>query len=75
MSRIVTHYSIMYSPQEVKKKESKTYLHRVAHSALRLVSIGALYLKNNLHQELSWTITFKMPNENLARILELHYKA
>ena len=28
------------------------YLNRVAHSALRLVSIGALYLKNSLHLEL-----------------------
>ena len=29
-----------------KVKESKTLLYREAHSALRLVSIGALYLKN-----------------------------
>ena len=26
------------------------YLNRVAHSALRLVSMGALYLKNSLHR-------------------------
>ena len=31
---------------------SKLYLNRVAHSAIRLVSIGALYLKNSLHLEL-----------------------
>ena len=34
------------------KRLSLFYLNRVAHSALRLVSIGALYLKNSLHLEL-----------------------
>ena len=37
------YYFHMYTT--VKLSKVKLYLHRVAHSALRLVSVGALYLK------------------------------
>lgn len=55
----------------VGRAKVKLYFHRAAHSARRLVSTVALYLKNKWHQEMSWTITFKVPITYLTRILEL----
>ena len=45
------------------------YLNRVAHSVLRLVSIGALYLKNSLHLEL-----LKYLIKYCQKLKKLHYK-
>ncbi len=51
---------------ECKVKKVKLYLNRVAHSALRLESIGALYLKKlNYIKEFHELFTFKKPNKNM----------
>ena len=38
-----------YNKSKVKKRKVKLYLHRVAHSAIRVASIGALYLKKLIY--------------------------